>query len=110
MKLFHDRTVSPSFVDDVAEATWLLVTRDAAPGLYHCVNSGATTWMAVGQAIARTRGFDDRLIVPVSVADVPMKAPRPRYAALSNGKLAQAGVPMPHWEDAVARYLSRLPA
>jgi dTDP-4-dehydrorhamnose reductase len=110
MNLFHDRTVSPSFVDDVAEATWQLVNRRAEPGVYHCVNSGATTWLGVGQTVARTLGVDESLIVPTSVADVAMKAPRPRFAVLSNEKLARAGVIMPRWDEAVARYLSRLPA
>lgn len=109
-RLFHDRTVSPSFVDDVVEATLALVARQARFGLYHCVNSGATTWLGVGRAIAAQLGADPRLLVPTSVMDVTMKAPRPQYAALSNEKLAAAGVPMPRWEDALARYLARLPA
>ena len=54
MKLFSDRTVSPSFVDDVVAATWALVDRGAEPGVYHCVNSGATTWLGMGQAVARS--------------------------------------------------------
>jgi dTDP-4-dehydrorhamnose reductase len=104
------RTVSPSFVDDVAEATWRLLERHAEYGVYHCVNGGATTWTEVGQTVARTLGLDESLIVPTSVTDVVMKAPRPQFAVLSNEKLARAGVTMPRWEDAVARYLSRLPA
>ena len=40
-------------------------------------------------------------LVPVKVADVPMKARRPQYAALSNDKLARAGVQMPTWQDAL---------
>jgi dTDP-4-dehydrorhamnose reductase len=108
MKLFDDRTVSPSFVDDVVGATWTLVDRHAESGVYHCVNSGATTWLGVGQAAARQLGLDERLLVPVSVADVKMRAPRPQYAALSNEKLTGAGVSMPTWEDALARYIARL--
>jgi len=107
MKLFHDRTVTPSFTVDVAEAVHALIARDAAPGVYHCVNSGATTWLGMGRHIARLLGLDDRLLVPVSVADVRLKAARPQYAALSNRKLADAGIPMPPWEDALARYLVR---
>jgi dTDP-4-dehydrorhamnose reductase len=110
MKLFHDRTVSPSFVDDVVGATWALLERAAAPGVYHCVNTGATTWLGIGQAVAARVGADPRLLVPTSVKDVTMKAARPQYAALSNARLAAAGVSMPAWEDALARYLSRLPA
>ena len=44
-------------------------------------------------------------LVPVSVAEVPMKARRPQYAALSNARLARAGIKMPDWQDALRRYL-----
>jgi dTDP-4-dehydrorhamnose reductase len=110
MKLFSDRTVSPSFVDDVVAATLRLLASEASPGVYHCVNSGATTWLGLGEAIAARLGLDQRLLVATSVTDVQMRAARPQYAALSNEKLAAAGVTMPTWEDALARYLARLAA
>jgi dTDP-4-dehydrorhamnose reductase len=109
-RLFRDRTVTPSFVDDVVEATWALVSRQAAPGVYHCVNSGSTTWLGIGREVAAQLGLDPQALVPVSVADVKMAAPRPQYAALSNRKLVAAGAVMPAWEDALRRYLARLPA
>lgn len=110
VRLFHDRTVSPSFVDDVVEASWTLVNGSAPAGVYHCVNTGATTWLEMGQEIASQLGMAGTPIVSTSVADVTMAAARPQYAALSNRKLADAGVTMPAWEDALRRYLARLPA
>jgi dTDP-4-dehydrorhamnose reductase len=102
--VFTDRTVSPSFVVDVARATRRMVERDAENGLYHCVNSGSCTWLELAREIARCLGVVAKLR-PCSVNDVPMRAERPRYCALSNAKLAAAGVPMPGWQDAVARFL-----
>lgn len=107
-RVFTDRTVTPSYVADVADATWQLMTSSAPFGVYHCVNSGVTTWFDLGREIGRCLGVETNL-VPVTVADVPMKARRPQYAALSNEKLARAGVAMPRWEDALGRYLSREP-
>lgn len=103
-RVFVDRIVSPSYVQDVAEATWRLLETAAPHGLYHCVNSGHTTWHALAADIARLLGRDAQL-VPVRVADVPMRARRPQFAALSNEKLRRAGVDMPSWQDALARYL-----
>lgn len=103
--VFVDRVVSPTFVDDAAWATETLVERRAEPGLYHCVNSGCATWADVGLEIARVKGVPPRL-ERISVADVPLKAPRPIFAALSPAKLASAGVPMPTWQDAISRYLT----
>jgi dTDP-4-dehydrorhamnose reductase len=104
-RVFVDRIVTPSYVEDVVTATLALVDRDAPYGLYHCVNSGETTWYDLAAEIARLLDRPASLS-PVKVADVPMKAQRPQYCALSNHKLAEAGVPMPSWQDSLARYLA----
>lgn len=104
-RVFVDRTVTPSYVTDVAEATWTLLTTPAPAGLYHCVNSGVTTWYELAQEIGRILGVEPELVA-VKVADVEMKARRPQFAALSNAKLAAAGVAMPPWQDALRRYLT----
>ncbi len=103
-RVFVDRTVTPSFVADVTEATWRLLELRAPAGVYHCVNSGVTTWFELGQEIARTLGIQADPI-PTRVAEVTMKAKRPQFAALSNEKLRLAGVEMPTWQDAIRRYL-----
>jgi dTDP-4-dehydrorhamnose reductase len=108
VRVFSDRTVTPSFVEDVAAATEQLMARRPAPGIYHCVNSGVTTWLGVAEEIARLLGRAAE-IVPVKSTDVKLKARRPVYCALSNGKLAAAGVKMPTWQDAVRRYLAPPP-
>jgi dTDP-4-dehydrorhamnose reductase len=104
VRVFADRTVTPSFVDDVAAATEQLMAIRPAAGVYHCVNSGATTWLGVAEEAARLLRRDAE-IVPVSVNDVKLKARRPQYCALSNDKLAGAGISMPTWQDALARYV-----
>ena len=104
-KVFTDRTVTPSFVQDVAAATWHLLSANAPAGVYHCVNSGRTTWYELAQEIGRILGTQPNL-EPVTVAEMPMKASRPQYAALSNDKLTRAGFRMPEWQDALRRYLA----
>jgi dTDP-4-dehydrorhamnose reductase len=104
-KAFIDRTVSPSFVDDVAFATRALLTSGSA-GLFHCVNSGHCTWYELAHEVSVIMGKADQArIVGVSVADVPLRASRPQFAALANDKLNQI-VEMPTWRDALRRYLS----
>jgi dTDP-4-dehydrorhamnose reductase len=104
-RVFVDRTVTPSFVADVSEATWRLLEIDPAPGVYHCVNTGVTTWFELGQEIARVLNVDGELVA-TRVAEVALRAKRPQYAALSNEKLRRAGIGMPAWQDALRRYLS----
>jgi dTDP-4-dehydrorhamnose reductase len=104
-RVFEDRTVSPGYVLDVASATRTMLENDVTPGLYHCVNGGACTWLEFAQEAARQLGIEARFDV-VRFADVTFPAPRPRYCALSNAKLAAAGIVMPSWQDALARSLA----
>lgn len=104
---FSDRTVSPSYVEDVVTAMVTLVDTDAPFGLYHCVNSGWTTWAGLARELARLAGRPEARIDAVPMAAAGLKAPRPLFAALSNAKLLEAGVEMPRWEDALGRYLAQ---
>jgi dTDP-4-dehydrorhamnose reductase len=105
VRVFEDRTISPTFVIDAARATRELIERQAESGIYHCVNSGRCTWLEFAREAAKILDKDARL-VPVRAAETKMRAQRPRYCALSNGKLRAAGVSMPAWQDALARYVS----
>jgi dTDP-4-dehydrorhamnose reductase len=105
VRVFTDRVVSPSYIEDVAAATRYLVERGAAPGLYHCVNSGAATWHDVASEAANLLAVTPRFKVS-TMAEAALPASRPRYCALDNAKLAAAGYPMPPWQDALERWLA----
>jgi dTDP-4-dehydrorhamnose reductase len=104
-RVFSDRHVSPSFVDDVVAATRALLGANAESGLYHCVNSGYGTWLEVGQEIARQLGAPGDRLVPMLTSEMQVRAPRPRFAALEPKRLAQEGIVMPRWQDAIRRHL-----
>ena len=103
VRAFVDRVVSPSYVEDVAAATSSLLRRAPAGGVYHCVGSGWATWFDVATELAGRLGVESA-VRGVTLDEMKLRAPRPRFCALSNRKLAAAGVEMPHWRDAVARY------
>ncbi len=105
VRAFSDRSVSPSFVDDVIAATAGLLRLEAPAGLYHCVNSGWTTWSGLSRELARLVGRPESLVEDIRMADLKLKAERPLFAALSNEKLTAAGVSMPSWQDAMRRYV-----
>jgi dTDP-4-dehydrorhamnose reductase len=102
---FSDRTVSPSYVIDVAEATLQIVERQIPYGVYHCVNSGSTTWDALTHELARLAGRPEAPIATARMADLAMRVRRPLNAALSTAKLRAAGIDMPTWQDALARHV-----
>ncbi len=106
--VFVDRVVSPSYVEDIAKATAHLLRTRAPAGLYHCVNTGSCTWLELGEEIARQMHVAATL-QPIRMGDLPLRAPRPRYCALSNEKLQLAGFAMPTWQAALGRHLARQP-
>jgi dTDP-4-dehydrorhamnose reductase len=70
------------------------------------VNSGLATWLDLARELARAAGRPDALIAPTRLADANLHPPRPRFAALSNAKLAGVGITMPTWQDALRRYVA----
>ncbi len=103
--VFVDRVVSPGYTADIAAATRSLIERRVPSGVYHCVNEGAATWAVIAQAIADALGRPLRMR-PLTLQTAGLRAPRPRYCALSPAKLAGVGIAMPTWQDACARYLA----
>lgn len=106
VRAFVDRSVSPSYVQDVVRSTVALIAHDAPFGVYHCVNSGWTDWSTLAREVAKLAGITGATIEDVRLADAGLRASRPRFAALSNAKLARAGVVLPTWQDALARYIA----
>lgn len=104
VKVFVDRTVSPSYTPDVAAATRRLLDESAPPGTYHCVNGGSATWADVAAEAGRILGREPKL-QPLTLESASLRAERPKFCALSNARLASVGIIMPPWQDALRRYL-----
>jgi dTDP-4-dehydrorhamnose reductase len=104
VRVFRDRVVSPSYVWDVVDATRELLHRRPPTGTYHCVNSGHATWYEVAEEVARQLGRAATL-EPITLADLQLRATRPRYCALANEKLRAVGIEMPAWQQALTRAL-----
>ncbi len=107
--VFIDRVVSPTWTPEVARAARVLVEREAPPGLYHCVNSGHATWAEIAERAAQLLALPLRKR-ELTLETAGLRARRPRYCALSNAKLAAAGVTMRPWEDALVEFLALPPA
>lgn len=107
VRAFSDRTVSPSYVEDVVQATLEILEIRPPAGIYHCVNSGWTSWEGVARELAAIIGKPEAPIHAVPMASAALTTPRPKFAALSNAKLGAAGISMPAWQDALRRHVNR---
>lgn len=99
-----DIVVSPTGTADLATGILDLLRADAEPGVYHLVNDGRASWYEFARAIV------DRADVEVEVEAVPASTypsafRRPAYSVLNAGKAAARIGRLPHWEDALERYL-----
>ncbi len=106
-KVFADRIVSPTCLEDASRATGQILERGLPVGVYHLVNTGSCTWLEFAREAARLLGVTPRL-VPITLESAGLRARRPRYCALSNAKLAAAGVQLPDWQDALGRLVDGL--
>lgn len=104
LDVVDDQTMSPTATAWIAQATLDLLARDAAPGLYHCVNSGRASWFDFAREIVRRAGVAAE-VAPTSSAERADRARRPRFSALDNAKLAGVVGPIPSWESALDAYL-----
>ena len=109
LNVVNDQHGSPTYAADLAEA--LLTTIDSVthgkkkfvPGIYHYTNEGVCTWFDFAQCIMQL-GRRHCAIQPVSTAEYPTKAARPKYSILSKEKIKTTyGLAIPSWEDALLR-------
>ncbi len=83
-------------------------------GLYHVTDSGVASWYDFAVAIreeAMARGLigNAARIVPVSTADYPTPARRPRFSVLDNSKTwSVLGTRGQHWREALREMLTRI--
>lgn len=106
LTVVDDQVMSPTASWDAGEAILDLIAAEAPAGVYHVVNSGVASWCGfASEIIARAAVAAEVVSIPTS--QFPTPARRPPYSALSNAKLQAAlGRPMPHWTDALDRYLT----
>ena len=77
-------------------------------GVYHATNEGFASWAEVASEVFRQTGCATK-VVPVPSTAYPTKAQRPRNSRLAKSSLDRAGFQrLPHWKDAVGRYLIEL--
>ncbi len=104
VRVVNDLRMSPTSTMDVARALLSLIHQRAAPGIYHIVNSGDATWFEFAQEIIHQAGIAAR-VVPITSQEYPALAARPAYSVLNNQKVAKLIGLIPHWREALNRYL-----
>jgi dTDP-4-dehydrorhamnose reductase len=105
LRVIADQHMSPTSTADAARAILDALERALPAGTYHLVNSGQASWFEFAQRIIERSGVK-AAVEPIPATAYPLPAQRPAYSVLDNEKLASRIGPIPHWTDALDRYLA----
>ena len=106
LRVVHDQVGTPTYTLDLSRLLVDMVETEKY-GYYHATNEGGyISWYDFACEIFRQAGMDTK-VEPVSTAEYGLsKAARPFNSRLDKSKLTEAGfAPLPHWRDALQRYL-----
>ncbi len=102
-----DQVGSPTFVSDLAGAVKVLV-EEPAYGTYHLTNSGFCSRYQLAREIARYNGCSEKMILPLKMDDLNLKARRPCYTVLDNRCWRDRGFhPLRDYHPALDDFLKR---
>jgi len=104
LDVVDDQRGSPTYSIDLAPAI-VQLCRKNAQGIVHVTNAGNCTWFDFAREIVDQAGLRTQ-VRAVTTQQMPRPATRPAYSVLSSASLAQLGIAMPAWQDALARYLA----
>jgi dTDP-4-dehydrorhamnose reductase len=112
-----DQFGAPTWTADLARViVFVLENPPVRGGLYHASGEGQTTWHGFAAAIAEEARSVGLLgphqpleIRPLSTAEYPTKAKRPRWSVLSKTRLQEElGLSFPPWHESLHNYLQIL--
>jgi len=104
IRVVEDHVASPTYAPALAERTADLVER-GAHGTFHIGGGTPISWFDWAAKIFAAAGLNPPL-KPTNEREFRTAARRPKYSALSNGKMETLGIaPMPSLEIAIREYL-----
>jgi dTDP-4-dehydrorhamnose reductase len=107
IRVVCDQIGSPTYSLDAAGLLVDLILSDRF-GTYHVTNEGVCSWAEFAAEIMRQSGRST-VITPIPSAQYPTRARRPANSRMSKACLDREGFArLPHWTDALARYLDEL--
>ncbi len=104
LRVVNDQIGSPTYAPHLATGIATLIDSGAF-GTFHMAGAGQTTWHELTCALVARLGIDKK-VVPVSTAEFPRPAPRPRFAPLVTRM--EPRIELPPWQEGLAAFCARL--
>ena len=102
LTVVDDQYGRPSWTKTLAEFMTFAVDQHLDYGIYHLSNDNSCYWYEFASAILADK---DVTVKPVSSAEYPQKAWRPRHSILDLSKTKATGFEIPTWQDALKDFL-----
>ncbi len=102
LTVVDDQYGRPSWTKNLAEFMTYAVDQKLAYGIYHLSNDNSCNWYEFASAILANK---DVTVKPVSSAEYPQKAWRPRHSILDLSKTKATGFKIETWRDALKKFL-----
>lgn len=107
LEISADEVSVPTYTEDVVDVVMMAIEK-RINGLYHLNNSGYCSRYELAKYFIGKMGMPN-LVLPVPMSNFKTKAPRPRFSAMSNGKISrQLNITIPKWEYGVDRFVKKL--
>jgi len=108
LKGITDMRSIPTFAPDLAmRLLEILDTR--ATGIFHVTGSGEATWFDVAETALAVAGRSDVELLPTTVAELGLPAPRPAYSVMRCVQSEALGLaPLRPWTESVRAFVTEL--
>jgi dTDP-4-dehydrorhamnose reductase len=107
LEVVGDQRGCPTNADDLALALKDLAKSDLR-GICHVTNTGDCTWYEFAEAIVKLMDISIP-VRPITTARMGRPARRPAYSVLAPGRLGAVRTLLPHWQDALTRFMKAAP-
>jgi len=105
LTIVNDQYGRPTWTQTLAEFVVFLLQNQSPYGIYHLSNDDACTWYEFAREILKDTDVE---VLPVTSAEFPQKAYRPKHSVMSLEKAKRLGFTIPTWRDALQQFLSSL--
>ncbi|MCI1985250.1 MAG: dTDP-4-dehydrorhamnose reductase [Lactobacillus sp.] len=107
LTVVNDQYGRPSWTKTLAEFMTFAVDQKLAYGIYHLSNDNSCNWYEFATEILKDT---QTKVLPVTSAEYPQKAWRPRHSLLDLSKTKATGFQLPTWQDALHEFMAQIAA
>lgn len=101
LTVVNDQLGRPTWTRTLADFMLHLVAVDAEYGIYHLSNDETATWFDFAKEILKDTAVE---VTPVTSAEFPQKAYRPKHSVMSLAKAKATGFVIPSWQEALHQF------